>query len=398
MKLNSSLHEIPKQFMLRSAFVMGMMASLFAAHRMDAKGVTVDPLLTESVAEITAVRHEASVVESALHLHQLMNKGGNTNTPVSLEENEKIQDFLAGLRDVYQRAQNRYMNEKESFAKYPGLFDFPDFESLVMHIEPLLHAVESRPNFFSRIESLRQEQVTIETSKINRVATLEQLTKNIFEVYDPIQKNGLKASQNCVVNPLTKSWFQQTPFLKEYYKTRWMDRSITAESETEIPGSASGEVLAKSADSTRFQIVLDEIAYLRSISDQLPESPEKEWIMNANLEEMAQKESFIFIHDGSFQYDFTTQFASGIPLQQNYGFIKIHPLQTILMHEINMATGTFLPNDTHMTLEDVAAARKLKAEDPNKPMNPKMYDAFMGSDSYLGAINSAYILQKLSQI
>jgi hypothetical protein len=101
------------------------------------------------------------------------------------------------------------------------------------------------------------------------------------------------------------------------------------------------------ADGNRAELVFKELKKLKENLEKLPEGSENDWIETKVPSSIGEIEVFIFLHEEAFNYDLDTFFAQYIAVKQQFGNISIYPIQTILVHEINMSGLGFATTDTH---------------------------------------------------
>lgn len=218
---------------------------------------------------------------------------------------------------------------------------------------------------------------------------LQYSVENIFNVYDPVNsQTGERFSQSVTVFPLSNEYLTSNVWLQENID-QYDDLGSLFQ-------GASGEVIAKEDD--RFAEIIREIEFLKQNINQLPQGFEKKWIENVSIDELSNKNAFIGISDAVYEMGQDQKFAEGVAVGNAFAKFNIHPLQSVLIHEINMS-GDLFPTDTHVLPEDVEYSRELFNEKGQECIitSPEDIDNIYQSDSYVDIVNFAYILKLLKE-
>lgn len=220
---------------------------------------------------------------------------------------------------------------------------------------------------------------------------IQYTVDNIFNVYNPSDSlTGERFAQSVVVLPLSKEYLTSNVWLQENFD-QYNDLYSLFE-------GTAGEVVGKEEPGVRFSEIIREIEFLKQNINELPQGFEKKWIENVNIDELSNKNSFIGISDSVYELGLDQKFAEGVAVGNTFAKFKIHPLQSVLIHEINMS-GEFFPVDTHMTPEHVENSRQIFNEKGQECVtaSPEDIDNIYQSDSYVDIVNFAYILKLLKE-
>lgn len=220
---------------------------------------------------------------------------------------------------------------------------------------------------------------------------IQYAVDNILETYNPVVdvETGERFGDNITVMPLSMEYLQSNAWLQTQ-----LEKNETLIS---LFRGASGEVVI--AEDERFAEIISLLKGLQDHKNELPVGFEKKWIESLDIDKLAKQKALIAISDATYDMQPKDKFAEGVAIGHTFGNFKIHPLQSVLVHEMNMA-GDFFPKDTHMAPEQVLetlGAVNEKGQDCVLA-SPESVDNLYQSESYVEIFNLAYLNRLLREV
>lgn len=245
----------------------------------------------------------------------------------------------------------------------------------------------------------QQQERLLEVLKEQPGKAIENVTNLFFEHY-PIESKDVnnetkRLKDVLVVIPLTRQWFlKQDKTIVNIFTTKLVPTGITWD-------GTSGEVLP--SDVEDFFIFIEVIKFLKQNANLLDESSEKQWLIETSINQLERSKAIIILQDGGLSFDLSTIYAADVSVLQQFGNLKIIPLQTIITHELNMCDSSFCGpgNDTHLDRSKAAEIYTKIANDKKIDINevqetiPKDIDFLYQSRCYLELININYIFDEI---
>lgn len=263
------------------------------------------------------------------------------------------------------------------------------------------------PEILEDINKKHHEALSAENAgEGERIQGAEQA---IHEVYDPmsstVEKGDVKHSEETMVVPLSRQWFEKNENLKEYYETTWKN---SVDGRLQRFEGFSGEGVSR--DDESFEPIQKELLTLKGMmrnkafKDGVKGTAEWHWLKSLKESNLDSMNRFIFIHDNAMEYTTDEHFGSSIALDSSFGSVDIDPMMTIMTHEMGVNTSgtgySFLPSDTHVTVENAeqawhdASAGKFQGEMIN---DQSKIDALYHSDAYLMLVSLAYVFKQIDK-
>jgi hypothetical protein len=227
--------------------------------------------------------------------------------------------------------------------------------------------------------------------------TLRRLKAFVFVGFDPKAPTGRTLSEETLVVPLSAQWFRTRAPLNDYYKREFANGKWDAR----IVGGGSGEGISGDTmlDYQKRLLALRDFA--KGLGDKSVEAaPEYAWLMGLSEQAFKVYKRMIFIHEYSWDYVPGQGWADFIAVDQSFGPVQGHPLYSILIHEINVNSGSpqFLPADTHLPASDSKASwERVAKEGPAFLAEPAEAAKFLALNPLMSAVALGYHLDALAR-
>jgi hypothetical protein len=252
-------------------------------------------------------------------------------------------------------------NSNDFISKYSGKTFNNDIIHLLKRISAYINAcsiyqsVESLNSFKLLINSIKSfsstvlNEIQIKNAHIalsnlfaidvnNKPDTIARFTESIFSVYNPKIKN-VYCSDEILVLPLSQSWFNSNPYLKERYKSVW-----------EVNPSLIGKFTGKCGEGVTYKVepefsdIKNELLQLKDFvkAKGIENCPIVNWINGLTSESLSNYKTIIFISDDSWTLDANVRYADSVAIENSFGPYKLPPLMSILIHEFTVNSDCFL--------------------------------------------------------
>lgn len=263
------------------------------------------------------------------------------------------------------------------------------FKAFVLETEEILN----RKAHYIKNSNLKkiQNEINVNTSKnkLNIPDAINARTKQIFNAFNPIMNDG-KNSESTLFIPLSVDFFKKYPEL--CFPNVPCDQQL----QNRIAGD-SGEGIQDPRDLIDLK---DELIRIRnkiqnSKNLELKNSPEAKFITEFNLNDFSKYKRAIFIHHQTYDSLPGNRWQSYINVDQSIGGLKSDPLTSVLVHETNVNSFGFLPNDTHQLPEDLGKLWACLDENPNAKVQSDELDRAIGIQKYLSLVQLRLILDQL---
>lgn len=222
------------------------------------------------------------------------------------------------------------------------------FESLILKVT----------QFKNEIEQLNDElliekftNITINPDSNDKLFILNHYKNLIFENYNPNYKS-IDFRQTTLFCPLSIDFFLSDSKLYEYYELNFtndwnLNRFI----------GGSGEGISSKEYINDFYQKIKKLQSFLENENIRTESSELIWLQSLTPDFINTIHRVIFISNETWHKDVNDVYAEFIGIANSLAWIKIPPILSVLIHEINVNNGTvssgFLPQgDTHISPKD----------------------------------------------
>jgi hypothetical protein len=326
-----------------------------------------------------------------------------------LREGEISEEAFSGKKDCSESerpSKKAFLEEAKMslrFAEEIKANTQPSFNQEIALVKKKLRLVEkmSEEEFQKLAASWNQRLPSESLSKPERLAKIGDL---ISKAYNPIQNRGKKLFDETLLVPISQEWFNSNPKLKSFYQKEWLDSNL----DIRIRGGASGEGVTKTTDTPTEGDSYQEMVGLmkktnefisKSNDPELTQSPEALWLKKNFNDSTANAHRFIFVHPETWHASTEkSPWAEYIPVDQSIGGLKTDYLTSVMIHELNVNSEHFFPQDTHseMTTSSnlVGCVKKNGVKDLDQ--SPANIQKVLGLNPQISTIYLKMILQSLN--
>ena len=217
------------------------------------------------------------------------------------------------------------------------------FDATVKYVKNMIYSLKN-------ISSTSADKLTKLTITNNYTQSVNNYVNAIRAVYDPHTEDGGCFFDVVKVVPLTRAWYEKDSFLKnrmpDYEKTDVFNFF-------RIIGSCSGFALCGNKDElNEFKSELIVLAdYLKkSENANVANTLEGRWILDLTSAIVNPSQSdlragrklkldkilgFVFIDSGTWNYPLNQRYAGFIALCQSVGYFQLHPVISVIIHELS---------------------------------------------------------------
>jgi hypothetical protein len=254
-------------------------------------------------------------------------------------------------------------------------------------------------NSFQELQ-LKWDSQFIEADPVNR---LNHLQKMLSSSYDPPLSDQKKISETTLAVPLSQKWFQSHPELKAFYQKEWLESG----KDIRISAGASGEGVSfypNNPDASESFLEMNELlikteAFLKNSKDpKLKNSLEAKWLTNEKQKGFSNYQRMIFMSPETWErISPRNNWADYVPVDQSLGGLKTDYLLSVLIHELNVNSSGFLPQDTHIDYETSASLMEcLKKEGVNQlASDPHTLQRAFGLNAQISVLYLKMVLDQL---
>lgn len=296
------------------------------------------------------------------------------------EENPNLKAFLVEARFHLDQAIALTQNKNSSYANF--------LNELKKELDKKISSKEFR--------SLSNQWVEIISRSGDKVQDIEKYKKLIQKAFDPRNEQGKKLSESSLFVPLSTEWFNSSPELKDFFKKTWIESGY----DIRILYGASGEGVSyyegKSDEENesflQMQSLLEKTASFikQNPNSSFSKTPEASWLKHISKAGFKSYERMIFISPTSWKSNSKeTPWAEFIPVDQTMGGLESDYLLSVMIHELNVNSPSFLATDTHGSQNETWAIRQCVVKNGINDLdqeNPETVQRLFGINSQISTI------------
>ena len=302
-------------------------------------------------------------------------KAENLDTEINYcLDHANLKDVLINeIEEAIYQSQQRVLNLGDYHADLYNK-NFQKQVDLINELKLKLRVLSTAPNFEDRLKNqVLKFKNKIDSQKLSDFEAIQYFDKIIEKTYSPIDvqsKSKKTYSQTTVFVPLSKTWFEGHPKLLDFYNKNseelgrmeghsgegvqnWRNQpEMNYFNKSKKVLFALRDLILTIGVTQTLQTPLvplkkDCEPQLSEFEKYLISTPETLWLSKLSEDYFKDKERIIYIQDLTLENHFSGPFNSYIPTDQSLGCFPSNNLLSVMIHELNVNSVDYMPDDTH---------------------------------------------------